>query len=44
MAVRSKPHGGPIVKVMKCEACEEFKLGGIGLRTWAEAGIQRFNF
>ena len=34
----SKPPGGPIVRVIKCEACEEFKLGGIGSRTWDMSG------
>ena len=34
----SKPPSGPIVGVMKCEACEEFKLGGVGSRTWGGSG------
>ena len=34
----SKPHVGPIVKVMKCEACQEFKLGEIGSQTWGMSG------
>ena len=34
----SKPPGGPIVGVMKCKACEVFKLGGIGSRTWGGSG------
>ncbi|KAG0593808.1 hypothetical protein M758_UG021100 [Ceratodon purpureus] len=34
----SKPPGGPIAGVMKCLACEEFKLGGVGSRTWGGTG------
>ena len=34
----SKPPGGPIVGVMKYQACEKFKLRRIGSRTWGGSG------
>ena len=30
----SKPPGRPIIGVMKCDACEELKIEGIGSRIW----------
>jgi len=34
----SKPLCGPIAKVMKCKACEKFKLGRISAKTWDGSG------
>ena len=39
----SKLRGGLIIGVMKCEACDEFKFGGIDSRKWTVADVQRFN-
>ena len=40
----SKPPGGPIIGVVKYEACEEFKLGGVCSRTWGGNGCSTIQF
>jgi hypothetical protein len=40
----SKPFGGAIIGVMKCEACEKFKLRGICSRTWGRSGCSTIQF